>query len=174
MACRIGMGVARRCDMWRPPRKALRDARSWELTVATQRSPGPQCVGGSGAVPAALQEAPKEATRQAGWRRASMSAPLQLIALTFRLDADAESRLLEEVDRIEGRGVLRVLDMVFVAKRQDGTVEGLEAGDDEDFGSLLASVSPFGAGNGSRPVAGNGAASEPAGPSVAAVQAVAD
>jgi len=103
-----------------------------------------------------------------------MTAPLQLIALTFRVDADAESRLLAEVDRIEGRGVLRVLDMVFVAKGQDGTVEGLEVGDNEDFGSLLASIVPFGAGNGSRPVAGNGAASEPAGPSVAAVQAVAD
>src|SRR5215469_12127915 len=103
-----------------------------------------------------------------------MTAPLQLIALTFRVDADAESRLLAEVDRIEGRGVLRVLDMVFVAKGQDGTVEGLEVGDNEDFGSLLASIVPFGAGNGSRPVAGNGTASEPAGPSVAAVQAVAD
>ena len=38
-----------------------------------------------------------------------MTAPLQLIALTFRLEADAESRLLAEVDRIKGRGVLRVL-----------------------------------------------------------------
>ena len=45
-----------------------------------------------------------------------MTAPLQLIALTFRLGADAESRLLAEVDRIEGRGALRVLDMVFLAK----------------------------------------------------------
>jgi len=99
-----------------------------------------------------------------------MSAPLQLIALTFRLDADAESRLLEEVDRIEGRGVLRVLDMVFVAKGQDGTVEELEVGDDEDFGSLLASISPFGAQNGGRRTAGNGAAREPAGSGVAAIQ----
>ena len=85
---------------------------------------------------------------------------MQLIGLTFRLDADAESRLLAEVDRIEGRGVLRVLDMVFVARGQDGTVEGLEVGDNEDFGSLLASVAPFGAADG------------PAG--VAAVQDVAD
>ena len=87
-----------------------------------------------------------------------MTAPLQLIALTFRLDADAESRLLAELDRIEGRGVLRVLDMVFVAKGQDGTVEEMEVGEDEDFGSLLASISPFGAQNGDRPTAGNEAA----------------
>ena len=99
-----------------------------------------------------------------------MTAPLQLIALTFRLDADAESRLLAEVDRIEGRGVLRVLDMVLVAKGQDGTVEELEVGDDEDFGSLLASISPCGAQNGGRPAAGNGAAGEPAGSGVTAMQ----
>lgn len=99
-----------------------------------------------------------------------MPGPLQMIALTFRLDADAESRLLAEVDRIEGRGVLRVLDMVFLAKGQEGTVQGLEVGDSEDFGSLLASISPLGTGNGRRTAAGNGAA----GSGVAAVQALAD
>src|SRR5215472_1962783 len=103
-----------------------------------------------------------------------MTAPLQLIALTFRVDADAESRLLAEVDRIEGRGVLRVLDMVFVAKGQDGTVEGLEVGDSEDFGALLASVSPFGAENDGQPAASDGAASGQASSGVAAVRDVAD
>src|SRR5690349_17054076 len=105
---------------------------------------------------------------------AQMPAPLQMIALTFRLDADAESRLLVEVDRIEGRGVLRVLDMVFLAKGQEGTVEGLEVGDGEDFGSLLAGISPFGAEDGGRPTAGNGAAGGPAGSGVATVRALAD
>jgi hypothetical protein len=85
-----------------------------------------------------------------------MTAPLQLIALTFRLEADAESRLLAEVDRIQGRGVLRVLDMVVMAKGRDGTVEALEVGDGEDFGSLLASMAPFGAENGGRRAAGDG------------------
>jgi len=99
-----------------------------------------------------------------------MPGPLQMIALTFRVDAGAESRLLAEVGRIEGRGVLRVLDMVFLAKGPEGTVEGLEVGDSEDFGSLLGSVSPFGTGNGGRPAAGNGAA----GSGVAAVRALAD
>jgi DNA-binding NarL/FixJ family response regulator len=103
-----------------------------------------------------------------------MTAPLQLIALTFRLGADAESRVLAEVDRIEGRGALRVLDMVFLAKGQDGTVEGLEVGDDEDFGSLLASIAPSGSPNDRRSAAGNGAAGEPAGPGAAAVQVLAN
>jgi DNA-binding NarL/FixJ family response regulator len=103
-----------------------------------------------------------------------MTAPLQLIALTFRLGADAESRLLAEVDRIEGRGALRVLDVVFLVKGQDGTVEGLEVGDNEDFGSLLAGIAPSGSPGDGRSAAGNGAASEPAGSGMAGVQALAD
>jgi DNA-binding NarL/FixJ family response regulator len=103
-----------------------------------------------------------------------MTAPLQLIALTFRLGADAESRLLAEVDRIEGRGALRVLDVVFLVKGQDGTVQGLEVGDNEDFGSLLAGIVPSGSPGDGRSAAGNGAASEPAGSGMAGVQALAD
>ena len=103
-----------------------------------------------------------------------MPAPLQMIALTFRLDVDAESRLLAEVDRIEGRGVLRVLDVVFLAKGRDGTVDGLEVGDGEDFGSLLAGISPVGAEDGSPPMADDGAVGGPAGSGVAAVRALAD
>jgi DNA-binding NarL/FixJ family response regulator len=103
-----------------------------------------------------------------------MSAPLQLIALSFRLGADAESRLLGEIDRIEGRGVLRVLDAVFLAKGQDGTVEGLEVGDDEDFGSLLASIAPRGSQDEGGSTAGNGAAGGPAGSGMPAAQALAN
>jgi DNA-binding NarL/FixJ family response regulator len=93
-----------------------------------------------------------------------MTAPLQLLALTFRLDADAETRLLAEIGRVEGRGTLRVLDVMFLAKNQDGTVEGLEVADEEDFGSLLAAIAPSGA-----PAEDNGAGSE-----AAAVQALMD
>jgi DNA-binding NarL/FixJ family response regulator len=71
-----------------------------------------------------------------------MTAPLQVIALSFSRDAGAEDRILAEVDRLRGRGVLRLLDMLFVAKSQDGTIERLSIGDDEDFGSLLAAVVP--------------------------------
>jgi DNA-binding CsgD family transcriptional regulator len=71
-----------------------------------------------------------------------MTAPLQVIALSFSRDAGSEDRILAEVDRLRGRGVLRLLDMVFVAKSQDGMIERLTIGDDEDFGSLLAAVVP--------------------------------
>jgi DNA-binding NarL/FixJ family response regulator len=103
-----------------------------------------------------------------------MTAPLQLIALTFRLGADAEIRLLAEVDRIEGRGAVRVLDVLLLAKGQDGTVQGLEVGDNEDFGSLLASIAPSGSQHEGRSAAGNGVASEPAGSGMAGVQALAN
>jgi DNA-binding CsgD family transcriptional regulator len=71
-----------------------------------------------------------------------MTAPLQVIALSFSRDAGSEDRILAEVDRLRGRGVLRLLDMVFVAKSQDGIIERLIIGEDEDFGSLLAAVVP--------------------------------
>ena len=71
-----------------------------------------------------------------------MTAPLQVIALSFSRDADSGDRILAEVDRLRGRGVLRLLDMLFVAKSQDGTIERLTIGDDEDFGALLAAVIP--------------------------------
>ena len=71
-----------------------------------------------------------------------MTAPLQVIALSFSRDAGSEDRILAEVDRLRGRGVLRLLDMLFVAKSQDGTIERLTIGNEEDFGSLLAAVVP--------------------------------
>ena len=80
-----------------------------------------------------------------------MTAPLQVIALSFNRDAGSEDRILAEVDRLRGRGVLRLLNMVFVAKSQDGMIERLTIGDDEDFGSLLAAVVPAATGN--RPAA---------------------
>ena len=71
-----------------------------------------------------------------------MTAPLQVIALSFSRGAGSEDRILVEVDRLRGRGVLRLLDMLFVARRRDGSIERLSIGDDEDFGSLLAAVVP--------------------------------
>jgi DNA-binding NarL/FixJ family response regulator len=91
-----------------------------------------------------------------------MTAPLQVIALSFSRDAGAEDRILDEVDRLRGRGVLRLLDMLFVAKSQDGTIERLTIGDDEDFGSLLAAVVPVAGGGPAEGAAGGLAGFEPA------------
>jgi DNA-binding NarL/FixJ family response regulator len=72
-----------------------------------------------------------------------MTAPLQVIAVSFIPDAGFEARILEEVDQLQGRGILRVLDMLFVAKASDGTLERLSIGDDEDFGELLSGIVPI-------------------------------
>jgi DNA-binding CsgD family transcriptional regulator len=85
-----------------------------------------------------------------------MTAPLQVIVLSFSRDAGSEDRILAEVDRLRGRGVLRLLDMFFVAKSQDGTIERLSIGDDEDFGSLLAAVVPITDGGPAVPASADG------------------
>ena len=87
-----------------------------------------------------------------------MTAPLQVIALSFSRDAGSEDRILAEVDRLRGRGVLRLLDMLFVAKSQDGIIERLTIGDDEDFGSLLAAVVPVADGGPAGPASAEGSA----------------
>ena len=84
-----------------------------------------------------------------------MPGPLQVIAVGFGPGADFEGRVLAEVDRLEGRGVLRLLDVLFVSKDEDGAIQQLVVGDDEDFGALLASVVPLdGAGLGERSTSG--------------------
>ena len=67
---------------------------------------------------------------------------LQVIAVAFGSGADFEGRVLAAVDRLEGRGV-RVVDVLFVAKSEDGVIERLVIGDDEDFGEILASVCSY-------------------------------
>ena len=73
-----------------------------------------------------------------------MSGPLQVLAVGFGSSVDARARLLAEVDRLQGRGVVRLLDLLFVSKSEDGTTQRLVIGDDEDFGALLGSIVPFG------------------------------
>ena len=72
-----------------------------------------------------------------------MPGPLQVIAMSFGPGADFHGRVLAEVDRLQGRGVLRLLDLLFVSKREDGTIERTVIGDD-DFGALLSKIVPLG------------------------------
>ncbi len=84
-----------------------------------------------------------------------MTGPLQVIAVSFGPGAEFRGRVLAEVDRLQGRGMLRLLDLLIVAKNPDGTIQRLSVGDDEDFGELLASILPVdAAGPASRPVGG--------------------
>jgi len=72
-----------------------------------------------------------------------MPGPLQVIAISFGPGSDFHGRVLAEVDRLQGRGVLRLLDLLFVSKREDGTIERTVIGDD-DFGALLSRIVPLG------------------------------
>ena len=72
-----------------------------------------------------------------------MPGPMQVIAMSFGPGSDFHGRVLAEVDRLQGRGVLRLLDLLFVSKREDGTIERAVIGDD-DFGALLSRVVPLG------------------------------
>ncbi len=73
-----------------------------------------------------------------------MTAPLQVMAVSFVTGTDFQGRVLEQVDQLQGRGVVRLLDMVVVTKDRDGVLERLSIGDGEDFGSLLAAIVPVG------------------------------
>jgi DNA-binding CsgD family transcriptional regulator len=76
-----------------------------------------------------------------------MPGPLQVIAVSFSRGSDFQARVLAEVDRLQGRGVLRLLDVIFVAKNEDGTIERVVVGgEDDDLGALLSSVLPLGGG----------------------------
>ena len=66
---------------------------------------------------------------------------MQLISAGFPRGADFET-LLREVDRLQGRGVLRLLDALFVTKDDDGTISRMVIGDD-DLGEFLAGVVPL-------------------------------
>ena len=66
---------------------------------------------------------------------------MQLISVGFPQGADFEA-VLREVDRLQGRGVLRLLDALFVTKNDDGTISRIVMGDD-DLGELLAGVVPL-------------------------------
>jgi DNA-binding NarL/FixJ family response regulator len=71
-----------------------------------------------------------------------MPGPLQVIAMSFGPGSDFHGRVMAEVDRLQGRGVLRLLDLLFVSKREDGTIERAVIGDD-DFGALLSRIVPL-------------------------------
>ena len=69
--------------------------------------------------------------RRASERTSVRSAPRvgdvgyarQVIAVRFGSGPESQARVLDEVDRLQGRGVLRLLDMLFVAKIEDGTIQ---------------------------------------------------
>jgi DNA-binding NarL/FixJ family response regulator len=83
-----------------------------------------------------------------------MPGPLQVIAASFGRVADFEGRVLAEVNRLQGRGVLRLVDLLFVAKNEVGEIQRLVVGDDDDFGALLSRILSLGGAGHVEPAAG--------------------
>src|SRR4051794_18295988 len=67
--------------------------------------------------------------------------PMQLLTIAFEDGADVEARIVAEVDALQGRGVLRLLDLLVLRKDDDGSLSRLLL-EDTDLGDLLASVVP--------------------------------
>ena len=75
----------------------------------------------------------------------STIGPTQLIAVGFKPRVDFVSTIIEEIDKLQGHGVLRLLDVLVLTIDDDGSVTRVEIAD-EDFGDLLiagAQLDPF-------------------------------
>ena len=64
--------------------------------------------------------------------------PVQLMVFGYQPGDGVEERIMAELDALEGKGLLRLLDFLFVHKTLDGNLEMLDVGDDEDYGTILA------------------------------------
>jgi DNA-binding CsgD family transcriptional regulator len=67
---------------------------------------------------------------------ASTIGPMQLIAVGFAPGVGFVGTIIEEIDRLQGRGVLRLLDVLVLTMDDDGSLTRVEIAD-EDFGDLL-------------------------------------
>ena len=63
--------------------------------------------------------------------------PVQLMVFGYGPGEDVEAAILAELDALEGKGLLRLLDFLFVHKSLDGELEMLDVGDDDDYGTIL-------------------------------------
>ena len=88
-----------------------------------------------------------------------MPGTLQVLAVRFDAGAEFEGRLLAEVDRLRGRGVLRLLDVLFITKDEDGAIERIVVADGDDFGELLSRIFPLDGAGAVEPAADDGLSS---------------
>jgi hypothetical protein len=70
--------------------------------------------------------------------------PVQLVAIGFGPDAKYEGRIMEELAKLEQRGTIRILDLLFVQKDADsGDVIALDV-QGEDLGGIVGALLGFG------------------------------
>lgn len=85
--------------------------------------------------------------------------PVQMLVVGFGPDAEYRGAILDELDDLSSRGLIRVIDLQFVMKREDGDLLALEQSDlsDEEameFGAIIGSLIGLGQGGEAGAVAG--------------------
>lgn len=85
--------------------------------------------------------------------------PIQMLIVGFDPNADYRGAILDELVSLSGRGLIRVLDLQFVGKEENGDLVSLEATDltyDEsiEFGALIGGLIGLAAGGTAGAVAG--------------------
>lgn len=63
------------------------------------------------------------------WKAASRVGeigPVQMVAIGFGPEAKLEGRIMAELADLERQGTLRILDLLFVAKEEDGSLVALD------------------------------------------------
>jgi Family of unknown function (DUF6325) len=85
--------------------------------------------------------------------------PVQFVAVGFGPEAEFEGRIMAELVRLEQSGTVRLLDLLFVQKEEDGDLVALDY-QGEDLGAILGALLGFEfEGDGAEP-AGGGDANE--------------
>ena len=73
---------------------------------------------------------------------ASTIGPIQLIAVGFEPGVGFVGTIIEDIDRLQGHGVHRLVDLVVLTMDDDGSLTRVEIAD-EDFGDVLIADAPL-------------------------------
>ena len=68
--------------------------------------------------------------------------PVQLVAIGFGPEATFEGRIMAELARLEQSGTIRLLDLLFVRKEEDGDLVALDY-QGEDLGGIVGALLGF-------------------------------
>ena len=68
--------------------------------------------------------------------------PVQMIAIGFGRDAEPQGRIMAELSQLELSGTIRILDLLFVAKEDDGDLIALDY-QGEDLGAIVGALLGF-------------------------------
>lgn len=68
--------------------------------------------------------------------------PVQLLAIGFGPEANFEGRILAELAKLEGEGTIRILDLLFVAKEENGDLVALDH-QGESLGAIVGALLGF-------------------------------